>query len=227
VIVVVGAPVGSRGVRLPGGRRACGFGGGRSARRGERGAGGEERGARDEPGEGPAQASLMQILLRAAGARTVVEVGTLAGYSAIAMARALPPDGHVHTIELEPAHADFAERWVARSDVAGRVTVHRGPGAEVLPRLPLLPGAADAIFLDADKGGYPVYLEHGLRLVRPGGLILVDNAFAFGQLFDVAPTDREVGAVRAFNETMAAEARVQSVIVPIGDGLWVGVRLPD
>jgi predicted O-methyltransferase YrrM len=175
----------------------------------------------------PAQASLMQILLRAAGARTVVEVGTLAGYSAIAMARALPPDGHVHTIELEPAHADFAERWVARSDVAGRVTVHRGPGAEVLPRLPLLPGAADAIFLDADKGGYPVYLEHGLRLVRPGGLILVDNAFAFGQLFDVAPTDREVGAVRAFNETMAAEARVQSVIVPIGDGLWVGVRLPD
>jgi predicted O-methyltransferase YrrM len=175
----------------------------------------------------PAQASLMQILLRAAGARTVVEVGTLAGYSAIAMARALPPDGHVHTIELEPAHADFAERWVARSDVAGRVSVHRGPGAEVLPRLPLAPGAADAIFLDADKGGYPVYLEHGLRLVRPGGLILVDNAFAFGQLFDVAPTDREVGAVRAFNETMAAEARVQSVIVPIGDGLWVGVRLPD
>ncbi|MHC5209366.1 MAG: O-methyltransferase [Planctomycetota bacterium] len=175
----------------------------------------------------PAQASLMQILLRACGAHVVVEVGTLAGYSAIAMARALPADGHVHTIELEPAHADFAEAWIARSDVAGRISVHRGAGADVLPRLPLAPGGADAIFLDADKAGYPVYLEHGLRLVRPGGLVLVDNAFAFGQLFDAVPTDREVGAVRAFNEVMAAEARVQSVIVPIGDGLWVGVRLPD
>jgi predicted O-methyltransferase YrrM len=174
----------------------------------------------------PAQASLMQILLRAAGARTVVEVGTLAGYSAIAMARALPRDGHVHTIEIDGAHADFAERWIARSDVAGRVTVHRGPGAEVLPRLPVPTGGADAAFLDADKVGYPVYLEHALRLVRPGGLVLVDNAFAFGQLFDEAPSDREVGAVRAFNETMAAETRLQSVIVPIGDGLWVGVRRP-
>jgi predicted O-methyltransferase YrrM len=175
----------------------------------------------------PAQASLMQILLRAGGARTVVEVGTLAGYSAIAMARALPPEGHVHTIELEPAHADFAERWIARSDVAGRVTVHRGPGSEVLARLPVSPGGADAIFLDADKSGYATYLEHGIRLVRPGGLILVDNAFAFGQLFDTEPSDPEVAAVRSFNETMAAEPRVQSVIVPIGDGLWVGVRLPD
>jgi predicted O-methyltransferase YrrM len=174
----------------------------------------------------PAQASLMQILLRAARARIVVEVGTLAGSSAIAMARALPREGHVHTIEIDAAHADFAERWIARSDVAGRVTVHRGPGAEVLPVLPLPAGGADAAFLDADKAGYPVYLEHALRLVRPGGLVLVDNAFAFGQLFDEAPDDREVGAVRAFNETMAAERRLQSVIVPIGDGLWVGVRRP-
>jgi predicted O-methyltransferase YrrM len=169
----------------------------------------------------PEQASLMQILLRAAGARQVVEVGTLAGLSAIAMARALPADGHVHTIEIEPAHADFAERWIARSDVAGRVTVHRGPGAEVLPRLAT--GSADAAFLDADKSGYAVYLDECLRIVRPGGLIMVDNAFAFGQLFDEQPEDREVQAVRAFNERMSAEPRVQGVIVPLGDGLWVGV----
>ena len=171
----------------------------------------------------PEQASLMQVLLRAAGAKTVIEVGTLAGYSAIAMARALPASGHVHTIELESKHADFAERWVARSDVAGKVTVHRGAGLEVLPRFAA--DSADAAFLDADKSNYPGYLRESLRIVRPGGLILVDNAFAFGQLFDEQPTDREVGAVRAFNEVMAKEPRVQAVIVPIGDGLWVGVRL--
>ncbi|HVQ24663.1 MAG TPA: O-methyltransferase [Planctomycetota bacterium] len=171
----------------------------------------------------PEQASLMQILLRAIGARTVIEVGTLAGYSAIAMARALPAGGMVHTIELEPKHADFAERWVARSDAAGKVTVHRGAGLDVLPRF----GAesADAAFLDADKSNYPGYLRESLRIVRTGGLILVDNAFAFGQLLDEHPTDREVGAVRAFNEVMAKESRLQSVIVPIGDGLWVGVKL--
>jgi caffeoyl-CoA O-methyltransferase len=168
----------------------------------------------------PAQASLMQILLRLSGARRVLEVGTLAGYSAIAMARGLPADGHVDTIELEGKHADFAEAWIARSDVAGRVTVHRGAGLDVLPRLR---GPYDAAFLDADKGNYAGYLQHSLRLLRPGGLIMVDNAFAFGQLFDERPTDREVGAVRAFNDVMAREKRVQAVIVPIGDGLWVGV----
>jgi caffeoyl-CoA O-methyltransferase len=164
----------------------------------------------------------MQILLTVAKARVVLEVGTLAGYSAIAMARALPADGHVHTIELEAKHADFAEAWIAKSDVAGRVTVHRGAGLDVLPRFAA--DSADAAFLDADKGNYAGYLEQSLRIVRSGGLILVDNAFAFGQLFDERPTDREVGAVRAFNEVMAREPRVQAVIVPIGDGLWVGVK---
>ncbi|MGQ0554209.1 MAG: O-methyltransferase [Planctomycetota bacterium] len=170
----------------------------------------------------PEQAALMQILLRLRGCRDVVEVGTLAGYSAIAMARALPPGGRVRTIELLPKHADFAERWIARSDVPERITVHRGAGRDVLATW--ADHSADAAFLDADKGGYPEYLRQCLRIVRPGGLILVDNAFAFGQLFDEAPTDREVPAVRAFNDFMAKEARLQSVIVPIGDGLWVGVK---
>lgn len=170
----------------------------------------------------PEQASFLQILLKLAGAREVVEVGTLAGYSAIVMARALPEDGRVRTIELETKHADFAEEWIARSDVPEKVRVHRGAGMDVLPRFEA--DSADAAFLDADKSSYPKYLEQSLRIVRPGGLILVDNAFAFGQLFDENPTDREVPAIRAFNEIMARESRVQGVIVPIGDGLWVGVR---
>lgn len=170
----------------------------------------------------PEQASFMQILLKLAHAKDVVEVGTLAGYSAIAMARALPEGGLVRTIELNPKHAEFARRWVARSDVAARVVVHQGGGMNVLPGFAT--GSADAAFLDADKGSYPSYLEECLRIVRPGGLILADNAFAFGQLLDSNATDREVPAVRAFNEVMAKEARLHSVIVPIGDGLWVGVK---
>jgi len=170
----------------------------------------------------PEQASFMQILLKLRGARDVVEVGTLAGYSAIAMARALPAGGCVHTIELDPKHAEFATQWVARSDVAGKVIVHRGAGQAVLPGLAT--ASADAVFLDADKSGYKNYLTECLRILRPNGLVMVDNAFAFGQLLHTEPTDREVGAVREFNDHMAQVAAVHGVIVPLGDGLWVGVK---
>lgn len=171
----------------------------------------------------PEQANFMQILLRLCDARQVVEVGTLAGYSAICMARALPPTGRVRTIEIEPKHADFAREWVARSDVAGRVEVLEGAGQDLLPQFET--DSVDAVFLDADKSGYKAYLAECLRIVRRGGLVLVDNAFAFGQLFDDQPTDREVPAVREFNDHMAKVEGLRSVIVPLGDGLWVGVRL--
>jgi caffeoyl-CoA O-methyltransferase len=170
----------------------------------------------------PAQASFIQILLTLGRARQVVEVGTLAGYSAIVMARALPHDGRVRTIELEPRHADFAERWIARSDVAGKVEVLRGAGLDVLPRLAA--DSADAAFLDADKANYPNYLRECLRIVRRGGLIMADNAFAFGELFADQPSDKEVAAMRRFNDLMAAEKTLDSIIVPFGDGLWVGVK---
>ena len=170
----------------------------------------------------PEQASFMRILLRAIRAREVVEVGTLAGYSAISMARALPPGGRVRTIELVPKHATFAADWAARSDVADRVEVIQGAGMDVLRGFAT--DSADAAFLDADKASYPAYLGECLRIVRKNGLIMVDNAFAFGQLFDEHPTDREVEAVRTFNRHMAGRPELESVIVPIGDGLWVGVK---
>jgi predicted O-methyltransferase YrrM len=141
----------------------------------------------------PEQASFMQILLKLCGARQVV-----------------------------PKHADFAERWVARSDVAGKVEVHRGAGMDVLPRFAT--GSADAAFLDADKPSYPDYLRECLRIVRAGGLIMADNAFAFGELFAAKPTQESVDAVRRFNEVMARERALHSIVVPIGDGLWVGVK---
>lgn len=169
----------------------------------------------------PEQASFMQILLKLVSARDVVEVGTLAGYSAIWMARALPSGGTVRTIEILESHAAFAERWIANSDVARRIEVLRGAGADILPTL--ADRSADACFLDADKAGYPLYLQECKRILRPGGLLMVDNAFGFGQLFDDEPQDQEVPAVQVFNDILAEESGFHSVIVPLGDGLWVGV----
>ncbi len=172
----------------------------------------------------PEQGAFLQILLRAAAAREVVEVGTLGGYSATWMARALPPDGRVRTIELDAKHANFAEHWIARSDVAGKIEVHRGAGRDVLARF--RDDSADAAFIDADKTGYPHYLRECLRIVRVGGVIVADNALAFGQLFDAQPTDPGVPHVRAFNDLVPTLAeRLQAVIVPLGDGMWVGTRL--
>jgi caffeoyl-CoA O-methyltransferase len=169
----------------------------------------------------PEQGGFLQILLQSVKAKEVVEIGTLAGYSAIWMARALPADGHVRTIEHSSMHADFARRRVAQSDVAERIEVYYGRGAEVLPQFHA--DSADAAFIDADKESYPLYLRECLRIVRHGGIILADNAFGFGRLFE--EDDPEVDAMRAFNEIMAKEAALRSIIVPIGDGLWFGVKL--
>lgn len=170
----------------------------------------------------PEEGSLLQILLRVARAKEVVEVGTLAGYSAIWMARALSADGRVRTIEVSAKHAAFARAWIAKSDVARRVEVIEGRGGDVLPTM--ASASVDAVFLDADKGGYAQYVEQAARILRPGGLLLVDNAFAFGQVLDERPTDSEAPAIQAFNERLARDARFQSVIVPLGDGLWVGAK---
>jgi predicted O-methyltransferase YrrM len=170
----------------------------------------------------PEQASLMQILLRLGKVREVVEVGTLAGYSAIAMARALPVGGRVRTIEISPLHARFAEQWISRSDVAGKIEILRGDAKILLPNLAA--DSADAAFLDADKLGYPLYLKECLRIVRSGGLIMVDNAFAFGEIFARDSEEPEVLAMRRFNDMLAVEKALQSIIVPLGDGLWVGVK---
>jgi predicted O-methyltransferase YrrM len=169
----------------------------------------------------PEQGSFIQILLKAMRVKEIIEIGTLAGYSAIWMARALPADGHVRTIEISPKHADFAERWISKSDVSERIRVYRGKGEKILPEFAV--NSADAAFIDAEKTAYPKLLEESLRIVRRGGLILADNAFGFGRLFDLA--DSGAAAMRAFNDIMAKEVALQSIIVPVGDGLWFGLKL--
>ena len=171
----------------------------------------------------PEQGAFMEVLLRAARPELIVEVGTLAGYSAICMARALEGDGRLISMEVSSKHAEFAREWIARSDVAGRVEVRHGRGVELLPAVP--DGTVDAVFLDADKESYIHYLEEARRILRPGGLLLVDNAFAFGRLLDVECEDPSVLAIRAFNDALAGDEDFDGVMVPLGDGLWVARRL--
>ena len=170
------------------------------------------------------QARFLELLLRSCGAKLVVEVGTLAGYSAICMARGLGRDGKLITIEASSKHAAFAEEWISRSDVAGRVEVRHGRGVELLPKI--ASDSVDAVFLDADKQSYIHYLEEARRVLRDGGLLLVDNAFAFGHLLEDECEDPSVLALRDFNDALSADADFDGVMVPLGDGVWVARRLP-
>ena len=166
----------------------------------------------------PEQGAFLQTLIRIHGSREVLEVGTLGGYSAIWMARGLPKGGRLRTIELEPTHADFAERHIRGSDVADQIEVLRGNGRDVIPRIS--DASIDAMFIDADKLGYRQYVEEGLRIVRPGGLILIDNAFGFGQVLD-REVDEDVLAIRELNGWIADHPRLLGVIAPFGDGCQV------
>jgi predicted O-methyltransferase YrrM len=162
----------------------------------------------------PTSGKLLYLLARLCGARRILEVGTLAGYSAIWMGRALPDDGTLVTLELDPAHAAVARENLARAGLADRVEVVVGPAADSLAQLAAeAEGAFDMVFLDADKAGYPIYLDYILRLVRPGGLILADNVVRAGAVLD--PDSGGAGAVGAdvFNRKLAADPRVEAVAV--------------
>ena len=167
---------------------------------------------------GQSEGRLLHVLLRMIGARRVVEVGTLAGYSAIQMARALPADGHLWSIEFESHHADVARANVTAAGVADRVTVEVGAGRDVLPRLEAH-GPFDAVFIDADKSSYDFYGQWAIANLRPGGLVIGDNAYLFGELLDDSDRGR---AMRRFHELVAASC--DSVCAPTPDGLVVGIK---
>ena len=168
----------------------------------------------------PEQAAFLQIVLRASRAKDVVEVGTLGGYSAIAMARGLPADGRLITCEIEPRHAEFAREWIAKSDQRGKIDVRLGDAAATLAGLAA--ESADAIFIDADKPGYVVYLQHAMRILRKGGLLLADNVLASGEVaHGASPT---AVAMRSFVAAARAAPGLRSVIVPLGDGCLFGVK---
>ncbi len=171
----------------------------------------------------PDEGRLLQVLLRAIGARRVLEVGTLGGYSAIWMARALPPDGRLLTLEIEPKHAEFARRYLTQAGVADRVEVRVGRALELLPALD--GERFDAMFLDADKEPLPTYFDWALRLLRPGGLLVADNALWGGRVLDGRVDDEATRGVREFNRRLATDPRVTGIVVPTHDGVGIGVVL--
>jgi caffeoyl-CoA O-methyltransferase len=167
---------------------------------------------------GPSDGKLIGLLLQLARAAKVVEVGTLVGYSAIHIARALAPGGHLWSIEFEPRHAEIARKNLAAAGLADRVTVLVGAGRDMLPTLDVH-APFDAVFIDADKQNYDHYGRWALEHLRPGGLVIGDNAYLFGELLD--DTDRG-RAMRGFHELVAASC--DSVCAPTPDGLVVGIK---
>ena len=159
----------------------------------------------------PLQGRLLGLLARAVGARRVLEVGTLGGYSAICLARGLDDGGRLVTLELEPHHAAVARENLERAGLGDRVEVRVGPAAESLRAL-AREGADpfDLVFIDADKSGYPEYLDLVLELVRVGSVIVADNVVRDGEVADGASTDAAVRGVRAFLERVGAHPRVEA-----------------
>lgn len=169
----------------------------------------------------PDEGKLIAVLIAAIGAVRVLELGALGGYSGVWIARALAPGGKLITVEREPRHAELARRAYSEAGVGDRVEVREGAALDVLPTL--TPGF-DAVFVDADKEPLPQYYAWSMKLLRPGGLLLVDNAFYSGAVLDAKDDSGGARGVRALNDLAAADPALRATIVPIRDGLLVGVK---
>ena len=172
---------------------------------------------------GPEQGKFLQLLVQLTGARKALEIGVLGGYSGAWIARALPEGGKLIGLELERKHADFARKQWKRMGLADRIEVRVGPALDSLPGLA---GEApfDLIFIDADKGNYPAYLDYAVRYSRPGTVILGDNVHMGGGVVDPERQDSEwVQGMRSFARTLSEDERLMSTVVPYSDGLAMAV----
>lgn len=151
----------------------------------------------------PTQGKLLQLLAQIQGARTILEIGTLGGYSTIWLARALPADGHLITLEVNPKHAQVAESNIARAGLSQQVELRLGPGLDSLEQLIEQKWVFDFIFIDADKPNNPNYLTFALRLSHPGTVIVVDNVIRDGAVINAESTDKNVQGVREFNTLLS------------------------
>jgi caffeoyl-CoA O-methyltransferase len=164
----------------------------------------------------PLQGKLLQVLAAACGARKILEIGALAGYSGIWLARALPPDGRLISLEISEQHAAVARASLARAGLSDRAEVRVGPASELLAAL--APEAPfDLIFIDADKPGYPTYLDWALRLSRPGSIIVADNCIRGGAPLRGDSDDPGNRAIGEYDARIAAEPRLRSVALPLDD----------
>jgi predicted O-methyltransferase YrrM len=159
----------------------------------------------------PNQGRFLQLLARSLGARAILELGTLGGYSTLWLARGLAPGGRLLTLEAEPRHAEVARASFARAGLAGVISIHVGPALDTLPKL-VAEGAGpfDLVFIDADKPSLPDYFQWSLRLSRPGTVLVVDNVVRDGEVADADSADPSVQGVRRMNDLIAAEPRVSA-----------------
>lgn len=174
----------------------------------------------------PEQGQFMAMLVRVMNAREILEIGTFTGYSALAMALALPPDGHIVACDVSAEWTAIGRRYWREAGVAERIELRLAPAIETLEAL-LADGGEDRFdfaFIDADKSGYHAYYEACLKLVRPGGLIVVDNTLWDGRVADDSVQDANTRAIRAFNAALHDDVRIDLSLVPIGDGLTLARR---
>lgn len=178
----------------------------------------------------PEDAKILHILIKLGQIKNIVEIGTLAGYSAIWMARALPQDGHIHTIEHDPDRADIAAKNFKDSDVSERITLIRGLAQEELKALSNN-APYDMIFIDADKPSYEVYLDWAEQHIRKGGLIVGDNTLLFGAVYDQERHERSnptrkttVQTMKNFNARLANQDKYDSILLPTKEGMTIAIK---
>jgi len=172
---------------------------------------------------GPDQASLLALLVQLIGARRCLEIGTFTGYSALAVAQALPRDGVLVCCDVSREWTDVGRPYWEEAGVAARIDLRLAPALETLPELRRSPGPGtfDFAFIDAEKSEYDAYYEHVLVLLRPGGLVAIDNMLWGGTVADPAKQDESTVALRALNEKIHADERVDACLASIGDGVML------
>ena len=164
------------------------------------------------------QGAFLTFLARVLGARRAVEVGTFTGYSAIAIARGLTPEGHLLCCDVSEEWTGIARRYFARARLEDRITLRIAPALETLRTLPRTP-EIDLAFVDADKTGYRAYLEELLPRLSPNGVLVFDNVLWMGAVVDPGDHSESTVAIRALNDTLAADPRVEAVMLPVSDGI--------
>ena len=174
----------------------------------------------------PEQGAFMALLARLLGARRAVEVGTFTGYSALVVAEALPADGRLVACDVSEEWTAIGRPFWERAGVAHKIDLRLRPAVETLDALLAdgQSGAFDFAFIDADKANYDAYYERCLRLLRPGGVVGIDNVLWGGRVADAAVTDQDTAAIRALNAKVRDDARVHATMVPIGDGFTLALK---
>ena len=168
----------------------------------------------------PEQGTLMGLLAKAIGARSAIEVGVFTGYSSLSVARALPADGTLLCLDVNEEWTSIARRYWERAGVAGKITLKLGPAVDTFKAMPAAQ-SFDFAFVDADKSNYRTYYEEILKRLRPNGLLLIDNVLWNGQVIDAKDKSEDTVAIRALNDFIATDTRVEAVMIPVADGITI------